>query len=274
MAIAYDFDGTLAPGNMQEHDFIPDLNIKPAEFWKEAKKHAREHDMDEILAYMELMLHEVNHASTNIKIFKRNFKKYGKELKLFKGLKNWFNRINEYGKTRGVKVEHYIISSGLREMIAGTEIKKYIKKIFASGFRYDQHNVAKKPALAVNYTNKTQYLFRINKGILNSWDNSEINKYTPDSKRPIPFSNIVYIGDGETDIPAMKLVKYKGGYSIAVYNPDKRGAKAKIEKLVNPDRCHCVLPADYTKSSKLDKSIKSIIEQIASRDKLDKYRIK
>lgn len=155
--------------------------------------------MDEILSYMYLMLRE---ADSHGKLISRKaFTNHGKGLPLYEGVEGWFPRINRYAKDRGVKVHHYIISSGLREMLAGTDIAKEFEFIFASGFMYDQHGVAKWPALAVNYTNKTQHLFRINKGILNSYDNEKINKFVSAPDRPVPFSNMIYIGDGETDIP-------------------------------------------------------------------------
>jgi len=264
VAIAYDFDGTLAPGNMPERDFIPALKLKPAVFWKKVKEHAEEHDMDEILAYMDLMLQEA--GSKRVKIDRAAFAEYGKKLKLYRGVEKWFVRINEYGRERKLTVKHYIISSGLREMIEGTKVAKCFACIFASGFRYDQHMVAKWPALAINYTNKTQYLFRINKGIMNSWDNSVINKYMPDNERPVPFENMIYIGDGETDIPAMKTVKTLGGRAIAVYPPHKKGAKERALKLVNAEnRAHAAVLANYSDGQPLDKAVKASLDEIAAR---------
>jgi phosphoserine phosphatase len=214
IAIAYDFDGTLAPGNMQEHSFLPDIGRTPEQFWAETKELARSNDMDEILAYMWLML---KHAkNVNLSIRRDSFVKHGKTIKFFPGVEDWFQRINNHAKKHGARIDHYIISSGLRELVEGTTIRKHFKNVFASGFMYDADQIATWPALAVNYTNKTQHLFRINKGINNSYDNTNINKFMPLALRPIPFDNIIYIGDGETDIPAMKMVKYQGGHSIAV----------------------------------------------------------
>jgi hypothetical protein len=268
MAIAYDFDGTLAPGNMQEHSFIPDLQMSTQEFWREAKKKAKEQDMDEILAYMSLMLEKANSAA--VPITKKGFKKHGKIVSFFPGVQEWFPRLDDYARDREVKLEHYIISSGLREMVAGTQIGGRFKYIFASGFAYDQNDVARWPALAVNYTTKTQYLFRINKGILNSYDNEQINKFVPDEEREIPFSNIAYIGDGETDVPCMKMLKYQGGCSIAVYNPKKRrtrnrrSAKDIAFELLGQKRADYALPADYTEDGQLDMLMKAFIDRVAA----------
>lgn len=190
MAIAYDFDGTLSPGNMQEYDFIPALKIKPSDFWQEAKKIAKEQDADEILAYMQCMLDQASRAKNKISVRKKDFSDFGKQIILFPGVEEWFDRIKEYGRTQNVKVEHFLISSGLREMVQGTKIAHKFKKIYASGFMYDQNEVAYWPALAVNYTTKTQYLFRINKGSFDAYDNTKINKFTPHEERHIDLSPI------------------------------------------------------------------------------------
>jgi hypothetical protein len=272
MAIAYDFDGTLAPGNMQEHSFLPELGIEAGEFWARVKESARKNDMDEILSYMSLMLHEA--LNRHVRVSKQAFVSHGKGLPLYPGVAEWFPRINQYARTKGVRVQHYIISSGLREIIAGTSIAKYFDFVFASGFLYDQHDVAVWPALAVNYTTKTQHLFRINKGIINSYDNTTINKYVPEQDRPLPFRNMIYIGDGETDIPSMKMVKYQGGYAIAVYDPAKRKQKHKPSakqvclELIDQQRADYALPADYSDGADLDRMIKSVIDKLEVESRL------
>ncbi|MDL2321127.1 haloacid dehalogenase-like hydrolase [Desulfosarcina sp. OttesenSCG-928-B08] len=268
MAIAYDFDGTLSPGNMQEYDFIPALKMKPSEFWKEAKRIAKEHDADEILAYMQCMLDQASRA--RIPVRKKDFSDFGKQISLFPGVEEWFDRIKEYGRAQDVKVEHFLISSGLREMVQGTKIARKFKEIYASGFMYDQNQVAHWPALAVNYTTKTQYLFRINKGSFDVYDNTKINKYTPQEKRYVPFSNMVFIGDGETDIPCMRLVKAQGGHSIAVYSPNKKGAKAKAEQLHKEGRASLIAPADYSVDSAMDKAVKAVVDIISANYRLAK----
>ncbi|RLC08386.1 MAG: haloacid dehalogenase-like hydrolase [Deltaproteobacteria bacterium] len=263
IAICYDFDGTLSPGNMQEYDFFPQLDIKPRNFWKEAKKRAKEQQGDSILSYMCLMIEKAV-ASGRVKITRKAFGDYGKQVKLFDGVVDWFKRVNEYGREKGASIEHYIISSGIREMIEGTPIAREFKKIYASAFWYDQHDVAKWPAQALNFTTKTQFLFRVNKGCLNEWDDVEVNKYVSERKRSIPFKRMIYIGDGTTDIPCMKLVKVQGGYSIAVYKPSTRGAKADAEKLLKENRVNFVLPADYTEGSPLDRKVKALIDMMVA----------
>lgn len=276
IAIAYDFDGTLAPGNMQEHSFIPSLGIDPKDFWTEVKKMARENDMDEILSYMELMIQKA--GNKNIPVRRKDFEKYGKEISFFEGVEDYFERINKYARDRGINIDHYIISSGLREFVKGTKIAKYFKNIYASGFKYDANGVATWPALAINFTNKTQYLFRINKGINNSYDNTEINKFKTELERPVPFSRMIYIGDGETDVPAMKMIKYQGGTAIAVYNPkvrakkDKRSPKQICEELITQHRADYIAPADYRADGDLDKLIKLVIDKINSEIELKKYK--
>lgn len=260
MVIAYDFDGTLAPGNMQEYDFIPALNMLSKHFWTSVNVLAEKHEMDQILAYMYTMLEEAQKAKVSVR--KTDFKIFGANIELFPGAKDWFKRINVYAKTKGVRLEHFIISSGIREMVEGTPIYKEFKKVYASGFMFDHNGVACWPALAVNYTTKTQYLFRINKGSLDVHDNSIINKYVPKDQRPVPFEHMVFVGDGETDIPCMRLVKDQGGHSIAVYNSGKHGAKKKAEQLIKDGRATLAATADYQEGSAIDKAIKAIIDKI------------
>ena len=268
MAIAYDFDGTLAPGNMQEYNFIPDLNMDKGEFWQEANELAKKHDMDEVLAYMHLML--IKAKEKNIPIREEAFMKYGEKITFFEGVETYFERINAYAASKNMHLEHFIISSGLREFVKGTAIAKHFKTIFASGFEYDEHGVACWPALVVNYTNKTQYLFRINKGIYNSYDNTLINKSMPEDERAVPFSNFIYIGDGETDVPAMKMVNLYGGTTIAVYNPATvatphrpKSSKHICLDLIRQNRADYIAPTNYTEGGELDIMLKKIIDKTA-----------
>ncbi len=266
MAIAYDFDGTLSPGNMQDYDFIPELGMTPDEFWAENRNHAKEHDMDEILSYMELMI--TRGQLRNVSFNRQRFVDLGSKIELFPGIITWFDRMNVFAAKHNLQLEHYIISSGLREMIAGTPIAHHFKYIFASGFRYDQHDVATWPALAVNYTTKTQYLFRINKGIENSYDNQRINQYIPEKDRPIPFRNMIFLGDGETDVPSMKMISYQGGHAIAVYPPNKPDGIAKAQRLLQEKRADFAFEANYENGSTLSNAIQSLIQKIAIENQL------
>jgi hypothetical protein len=262
VAIAYDFDGTLSPGNMQEHSFIPKIGTTPKKFWNKAERLAKENEADSVLTYMNLMVTEAR--AKGVPIRKQDFKDHGKSVTLFKGVKTWFERIDRYGKDIGLKLEHYIISSGIHEMIDGTPIAKKFERIYASSFKYDANGVAEWPALAINFTTKTQYLFRINKGALDVYDNKKINEFVPMEERPIPFENIIFIGDGETDIPCFSLVKSLGGHSIAVYKPKTKGARARAEKLVDDGRVNFFVPADYSSGSYIDEVVKAILDKISS----------
>ena len=261
-AIAYDFDGTLAPGNMQEYDFVPAVGMTSQAFWQEVNELTKEQNADNILAYMMHMLDKAN--AEHVPVRKENFVDFGRSVSLFEGVNGWFDRINAYGKKQGFKVKHYIISSGIREMIEGTHIAKKFSAIYASAFIYDHNGVAKWPALAVNYTTKTQFLFRINKGVLNVYDNNKINEFIPKEERPVPFKHMVFIGDGETDIPCFRLVKEQRGHAIAVYKPNTRGAKVKAEKLVTEGRVNFIAPANYSESSEMDRFMKGIIDKVAA----------
>lgn len=268
VAIAYDFDGTLSPGNMQEYDFIPALNITPKDFWQSAGQLAKKNQMDPILAYMWLMLRAANKKEIPIK--KSNFHEFGSQIPFFPGVLEWFPRINAYAKSKHIQLKHFIISSGIREMIEATPIYSEFKKVYASAFMFDHNGVACWPALAINYTTKTQYLFRINKGSLDVHDNTIINKFVPKDKRPVPFENIIFIGDGETDIPCMRLTKEQGGHSIAVYNPEKKHSKNLAKQLVKDGRVSLSVTADYREGTGLDIAIKSILDKIEAASKMQR----
>lgn len=277
VAICYDFDGTLIRGNMQENSFIPDLDMQKNDFWSAVKKEAETQDMDEVLAYMELMMRKAKEK--NKEFNKQSLTKHGESVSLFPGVDTWFSRINKVGKELKLSVEHYIISSGIDEMIKGSPIGKCFKYIFASGFAYDANGEPNFAARSVNYTNKTQYLFRINKGVINSWDNS-INKFMDESERPMPFSRMIYIGDGETDVPAMKMLNYQGGYSIAVYPPSKGKRRTKeeslkrqvAEKLHKENRAQFIAEADYSKNKPLFDIVSSLLRRIYDEERHDMNR--
>ena len=261
-AIAYDFDGTLAPGNMQEYDFVPAIGMTKKRFWKEVNELTRTHNADNILTYMMHMIDKAMAADVTVR--REDFVAFGRSVTFFKGVENWFDRIDAYGGARGFHVKPYIISSGIREMIEGTPIAKKFSAIFASAFIYDSYGMAKWPALAVNYTTKTQFLFRINKGALNVYDNTRINAFIPKEDRPVPFEHMVFIGDGETDIPCFRLVKDQGGHAIAVYKPATPGAKSRAERLIAEERVNFIAPANYRENSAMDRFVKGVIDKVAA----------
>jgi len=262
VAIAYDFDGTLAPGNMQEHSFIPGIRTTTKTFWKKANFLAKQNEADDVLTYMNLMVAEAR--AKGVPIRRQDFLEHGKSVTLFKGVKTWFDRIDNYGRGIGLKIQHYVISSGIHEMIDGTPIAKRFERIYASSFKYDANGVAEWPALAINFTTKTQYLFRINKGALDVYDNKKINRFVSMKDRPIPFQNMIFIGDGETDIPCFSLVKSLGGHSIAVYKPNTRGAKGNAKRLFDDGRVNFVTPADYSSGRHLERVVQAILDKTAS----------
>ncbi len=267
MAIAYDFDGTLAPGNMQEHQFLPDIAMTPSAFWKEVHEISKLHQADEVLVYMNLMLRKA--SAHNVPVRREDFKSRGKTIQLFEGVADWFKRITDYAKFNGVDLKHYLISSGNEEIFAGTPIAKRFEAVFASKYLFDANGVAQWPALAINYTTKTQYLFRINKGVTDISDNAGVNKFVHKSQRSMPFENMIFIGDGATDIPCFRLIKEQGGLSVAVYTPNKPRGKTKAEQYRTDGRVHAVVPANYSDGSLLDKIIKARIDEIAARNTLD-----
>jgi hypothetical protein len=263
--IVYDFDGTLAPGNIQEHSLIPeDLKVTPQDFWDAVKAEAKRNDADEILVYMRLLLERNRRAGRPIT--RAILEGHGPKTPLFEGVESWFDRIDAHARNRGLALEHFVISSGNEEMITKTAVAQHFKKVFGSRYEYDANGEAMWPAVAINYTTKTQFLFRINKGVDNSWDNDAVNRWQPMQERPLPFSRMVYLGDGDTDIPSMKMVRHQGGFSVAVFDPKKWNRdnfKTKIFNLIAEDRAHFVVPADYAEGSQLDVTIKGILGRIA-----------
>lgn len=262
-ALIYDFDGTLARGNLQETSFIPEIGMTKTEFWDEVKARTREHDADEILVYMHLMLEKAREK--DLQVTAEDLRLHGETAPLFPGLadKSWFKRINHHAEERGLALEHYIVSSGIHEMIDGCAIRDAFRQVFASKFIYID-GVAAWPGVGINYTTKTQYLFRINKGIDNHWDNVSINSYMPEDERPIPFDRMIFLGDGDTDIPTMKMLTYKGGHSVAVYDPNRTDRDLKkIHKLISDGRVEFVAPADYEENSQIDIIVKGILGRIA-----------
>lgn len=263
VAICYDFDKTLSPDDMQAQGYIQSVGDEVESFWKESNGLAEENDMDQNLAYMFTMIQK---AHGKVIFNKKALMDYGAKVQLFPGVETWFKRIRDYGMVRGVIVEHYIISSGLKEMIEGTKVANEFEKIYASSFYYDKDGVAQWPAQVINYTSKTQFLFRIEKGTLDVNDSGVNDYFKPEDIR-IPFRNIVYIGDSDTDIPCMKLINSYSGHSIGVYNP-KTKDKRKVYKMMEDKRIKYYTPADYTEGSELDKLVKTIIDTTASNEKL------
>ena len=266
LAICYDFDKTLSPDDMQAQGYIQSVGYDVQQFWKESNEMAIANEMDSNLAYMLKMVRE---AEGNLVLNKRVLAEYGSKVQLFPGVKEWFGRIRKYGEDHNVIVEHYIISSGLKEMIEGTHIANEFEKIYASSFYYNERGVAKWPAQVINYTTKTQLLFRIVKGVLDINDPA-VNTYFPPDKLRVPFRNMVYLGDSDTDIPCMKLVNVNGGHSIGVYNPDTND-QSKVHRMIHENRIKYYAPADYREGSKLDQLVKQIIRKTESNEQLEEW---
>lgn len=269
IALIYDFDGTLSPGNMQEFGFIQAIGKTPAEFWEASNKAPGGQEVSGILAYMKLMIDEAR--KNNIDLTRESFVSFGKHIPLFDGVMEWFSLINRYGEEHGVGIEHYINSSGQTELIEGTPIAGEFKKIFACSFWYGEDGKAVWPAVAVDYTGKTQFLFKISKGIMDIADNVQVNASLEDDSKPIPFSHMIYFGDGETDVPCMKIVKMFGGNSIAVFNPERADKEEQARKLLKQDRVNFACKADYREGGEIYNVVTAIIGKI--RAEYDFFRL-
>ena len=263
VAFLYDFDKTLCTTDMQDYAFIPSLGMTPAEFWAEANSFGRENRMDGILAYMYTMLREARRR--DLPLTRRDLVEKGRGIVLFPGVEDWFSRINAFGRSQGVRVEHYVISSGLREIIEGSAISGAFKEIYASEFYYDDRGDPVWPKLAVNFTAKTQFVYRINKGVLDVSNDRDLNASMPDDSKRVPFPNMIYVGDGLSDVPCMKMMRAYGGQAIAVYQESNRSG---VEDLLAKGRVDFIFPADYREGTVLDTTVKDIIRKMAVTDRL------
>ncbi len=259
-ALIYDFDGTLSPGNMQEFGFIQAIGRTPEEFWKISDGIAIGQDASNILAYMKLMKDEAE--KLGIRLTRENFRRFGADIKLYEGVREWFQNVNRYGRDRGVIIEHYINSSGLKEIIEGSPIAREFKHIFAGSYIYNEAGEAEWPGIAVDYTAKTQYLFKIQKGIFSSRDAKRVNESMAEENKRIPFSNMIYFGDGETDVPSMKVVSMFGGHTVAVFDPANPAKRASARKLQRQGRASFISPANYARDSRTFRLVCSIIDKI------------
>lgn len=262
MAICYDFDRTLSPDDMQTFTLIPSFGVDKSEFWHESDSLAVNNLMDNNLAWMYELIKYSKFKGKSLR--REYFKEVGRDVKLYEGVDSWFENINAYAAERGIDVEHYIISSGLKEIIEGSRIAPYITRVYASSYLYSADGIAEWPAQVVNYTTKTQFIFRIAKGYLEEYD-ARVNDSLPHDRRNVAYENIVYIGDSATDIPCMTLVKQKGGYSIGVYDPETADKK-KVYKLFGDGRLNFYAPAVYTPDSPIFTYMKDVIDEIAAKE--------
>ena len=269
VALIYDFDGTLSTTNMQDYCLIPKFGMDVKEFWHEANTWWVENDADQITSSMYYFV-KMSHEK-KVPLTKEVFAECGKDIEYFAGVEDWFKRINHYGDMLDLDIEHYVISSGYEEIIDGTSIREHFKEVFGCAYAYDEEGHPIWPARVVNYSTKTQYLSKINKG-LGKLEDRAVNEFMPDNERPIPFTRMIYFGDGDTDIPSMRLVKKNGGYSIAVYKPES--TREKAIKLLSDGRVNFALPADYSEDKDIDTVIKTILVKLATERDLQELQEK
>ena len=263
IALLYDFDKTLCTQDMQNYAFIPSLGMEPKDFWLEANTFGWREHMDGILAYMYTMLRKSREKGLSLR--REALVEMGRSIVLFPGVKEWFARINAFGESLGVEIEHYILSSGLREIIEGSGISHEFREIYASEFYYDETGTPVWPKLDVNFTAKTQFVYRINKGVLDVANDKDLNASMPDDSKRVPFTNMIYVGDGLSDVPCMKMMRTYGGQAIAVYQPESRTA---VEELLARGRVDFIFPADYREGTGLDITVKNIIRKMTVTDLL------
>ena len=258
VALIYDFDNTLSTRDMQEFTFIPALGMTADEFWKKSDELAHKYEMDHILAYMYLMASKAREK--HISLSPEALRAMGQDVQFFDGVKEWFSRINAYGGKLGLEVRHYILSCGLKSMIEGCGVADEFYNVFACDYLYDDNGEPLWPSIAINYTSKTQFLYRINKGVEDVGEHTKLNMYMPRNERVVPFDQMVYIGDGLTDVPSMKLVRQRGGYAIGVY---KKPSDAPY--LVDQERVDFYLKCDYTDGGEIDTALKAVLDKISAK---------
>ena len=263
VAILYDFDKTLSTTDMQNYDFIPNLGMTPDEFWGETGKLSAKYEVERILSYMYCMIKFAKEKG--IKMTKEYLRECGRNIKFFPGVLTWFKRINEYADEKGIKVEHYLVSSGTKEIVEGCAIYNEFTQVYGCEFLYDENGEACWPKMAINFTQKTQFFFRVAKGAVKPTDDAGVNEKSVDHR--VDYKNIIYIGDGMTDIPSMTLVKKNGGHSIAIHPKDDKDV---VQQIYNDNRCDFIVEADYTVNSAMDKVIKMLIDLISVQEKLER----
>jgi len=261
IAIVYDFDGTLSPQPMQEYTVLPKIGVEPAKFWKRVHAEARSTESDPMLVYMRHIVEALEDRKVHVR--REDFTRMARNVRYFPGVESWFGRINGYVKAKSggrIKLAHYMISAGQKEILDGVSIKKHFKRIYASEYHFDHHGRATFPKILVTDTMKTQFLFRINKG--REGITESINEHMAESLRPIPFSNMIYIGDGMTDVPSMALTKKNGGHTIAVFKGDEAESLVTCRKLLDAGRVDFIAPADYGPRAKLYKRVELLLDSI------------
>ncbi len=263
IAVVYDFDGTLSPQPMQEYTVLPKIGIEPSEFWAIVNREARETESDPMLVYMRHIIEALERVKVDVK--REDFAAMARLIEYFPGVTTWFGRMNAYVKRRSrgqVKLRHYLISAGQKEILDGVPIRKHFKRIYASEYHFNHHGVATFPKFLVTDTLKTQFLFRINKGI--EAVTESINEHMPEAERPIPFHNMVYVGDGMTDVPSMALTKKSGGHTVAVFDPVRGKGKAICQKLLEAGRADFAAEADYRRGSKLSRRVELLLDAVVA----------
>lgn len=271
VALIYDFDETLSTGYMQDFTLIPSFGMKPGVFWKIANRWSADQEADQVTGSMYYIMKTAREKG--IRLTRRFLKKCGENIEYFEGVKEWFSRINEYGRLLDLDIEHYLISSGYEEILAGAEIRKYFKDMFACSYAFGEDGLPVWPARVINYSIKVQFLTKINKGLCKI-DDIAVNEFMPEEKRYLPFDRMIYFGDGMTDIPSMKIINQRGGNAIAVYNPQKQSEKKKAIKLLSDNRVNFALPADYREGTQLDKVVKTILDKLAKERDLEVLKAK
>ena len=259
IALVYDFDGTLSPRPMQDYAFLPKIGVDPDAFWKESNDIARREKADGLISYMRLMYQKAKAAG--VRIDRADLVAQGKDVELFDGVEEWFDAIGayvqEHSQSEGVSLRHYVVSAGLTEIIEGTRIYKRFHNVFASEYWFDAYDLPY-PKRVITDTGKTQYLFRINKGIEDLGQG--INEHMDEAARPIPFANMIYFGDGDTDVPSMAVMRKNGGHAVAVHPPGK--ARKKCVELFKAGRCDFFAPADYRRGSDLFKRTCLLLDRV------------
>jgi len=267
IAIVYDYDQTLSPSYMQDDVVFPVFGIDGPKFWGRCGELVRDHGYDNELAYMKVFLDTLGmDRPTNAEL-----QQLGAKLNFYKGLPEMFEEfrhglLTEEHVAHGISVEHYIISSGFKVLIDGSRLAPFIRAIFGCEFAEDEHGRITFPKRVISHTQKTQFLFRINKGLLDM--SQDVNDHMDFDIRPIPFPNMIYIGDGPTDVPCFTVMKKNGGEAIAVYNPDdpKRvGFKKCYQLATHAERVKNIAPADYRPNTHLRMLLEEMVGETANR---------
>ena len=266
IAIVYDYDRTLSPRPMQEDVIFERIGVEASKFWSMADELKGNKSYEDELAWIRLLLDNPSfRCLSNL-----DLEGMGRNLKFYPGVPEMFAELevglhSDKYLRHGVALEHYIVTSGLKSVLAGSILSQNVQAIFGCELDEDEEGRVYWPKRIISHTAKTQYLFRITKGLEYVDLSHDVNDHMPEPERRIPFSNMLYIGDGPTDVPCFAVISSRGGKSLAVYDPSSKVSFATCMSLREAQRVDEIAEADYRQNTHLRRLMEHYVIQMADR---------